>query len=1528
MTITYGKGAAPGDEESRLSAPSPRVSSHQTNNNNEDDDDGLTITDILKTPRNGPNMAGLRSPTGKLAEYVLGSGGGHINTTAYNMNHDGPICADDLIDSTPENEFQMELEAYDRKEWATMMGCLRDYKRHDGDVNNIPAGPLRSWLERQFRNNFSNNLSSGHVDELNGLGVVFPTKMESVHNLDDDDDDKDKKKKSKKKKKSDIPPATVSQVFSFLRTPRDKTLLFVGVIAGILNGLVFPAMAYLFSNSFSDLGQANQGLESVRSLAFTFVGFGCYAFVVAAIQNFCFLLVAVRASDNFRKEWFSALLRQDSAFHDVHSVSGMATALSSASNKIKRGLGRKMGEGIQFGTTFLGGIIYAFYSSWRVALVILGLLPFVSFAAFALMQLNQSQTSNAQKAYTSAGAVSYGAVSSIRTVLSLNAVPEMIRQYSAATTEAFENGIGPLLKLGIVNGSMLGSFILLYAVLTLFGAYLLYSEVASTNCDPSAAVPGMTTCTSSGPAVFGAMLGVAFAAQGMSQLANSIEAFSSARSACAQAMLAIDRKLGTDETTVTKPSSDDEEAPAETFTLPKYEIDSSSHHGLKPKATQGEIVFENVSFAYPTRPGTKIFNDFNLTIPSGKTIALVGESGGGKSTTIGLIERFYDPTDGRVKLDGVDLKDINVTHLRKQIGYVGQEPALFATTIEQNIRYGNESASREEIEKAAKRANAYDFIMSFPDGFETQVGDKGLQLSGGQKQRIAIARVLVGNPKLLLLDEATSALDSESELVVQEALDKLLVTEKRTTIIIAHRLTTIRNADVIVVITGGKVVEMGTHDELMGHEAGKYRALVEKQEHGLESGTTDSKVPSRNNSEANLASITGSSGDLMALVGDRRKSIGNITQLRFHDVRFAYPTRPRKAILDKFNLSVRQGEALALVGPSGGGKSTTIGLIERFYDPDCGCIEFEGVDIRDLNVSWYRDQIGIVQQEPTLFTGTIAKNIAYGFPGATQEQIEAAALAANAHAFIMSFPRGYDTDVGESGKALSGGQKQRIAIARALVKNPKVLLLDEATSALDSESEKVVQAAIDKLMESHDRTTIVIAHRLSTVRKADRIAFIANGRLREIGGHDDLMNKPNGRYQRLVESQKRKSSVNVADIKSDTLKDLEEDEEDVDFEKEEEQLASKAFNRADARNFAKPEINLYIVGIIGAVIAGGVFPAWGIMFAEMIGLLFYPALPCPIPFVPPGLEENTCIDLLLEGSCGSYYDCIADDMRQMSFVIAGYWTVIIAACLIGNVLVFKGFGTATERINKRMRDLTFAALMRQEVAFFDKRSVGSITSQLQDDVAFIFAFSGEPVRTLVINLASVVTGLTISMYFMWPFALLSIGIIPFMGFATALEMKRFLGEDEGGAEDADGTDSPGGIIVETLLNIRTVSALTLEEQRCKDYEAALAKVDGNVMKESAVSGSLSGLSIAIQQWVNALQFWWGGWLMYKYPDVFDFNSFLISMFALLFSLFALGAAAQGATDKKKAEAAAGRLFYLINRESANDPLDTEGKKLD
>ena len=782
------------------------------------------------------------------------------------------------------------------------------------------------------------------------------------------------KKGKKKKKNTDIPPASIKQVLSFLPSTADRALLAAGVVAAVGNGLVYPALAYVFSNSFSDLGQASESLTQVTEIAMTFLAVGGFAFVVAALQNFFFLIVSTRAADAFKKEWFRSLLRQDAAFHDVHSVSGMATALSSASSKMKRGLGRKLGEGVQFGTCFLGGIAYAFWAEWRVALIILALLPLVSFAAFALMQLNQNQTTNAQRAYTNAGSTAYGAVSAIRTVLSLNAVEEMIRQYSAATLEAYENGVRPLLKVGFVNGSMLGSFILLYAVLTLYGAYLLYGEVTDKNCDPSGSMsslfPGMIeTCSVSGPDVFGAMLGVAFAAQGMSQLANSVEAISTARAACATAMQAIDRRLGTEATNVTKKVGTQknevdgtEEDIEETYTLPRYEIDSSSHHGLKPQKTEGEVIFKNVKFYYPTRPESVIFDDFNLKIESGKTVALVGPSGGGKSTTIGLIERFYDPVSGTVTLDGVDMKELNVNHLRSQIGYVGQEPALFATSIAANIRYGKPDATMEEIEEAAKRANAHDFIMSFPEGYETQVGDKGGQLSGGQKQRVAIARVLVGDPKLLLLDEATSALDSESELVVQEALDQLLEREKRTTVIIAHRLTTIRNADVIVVISGGKVVEQGSHDELMLADTGHYRSLVQKQD--MEGGGGDghdSNGPSRNSSAKNLQSLVSaqSSTNIMG------KSFANLTQIKFDSVSFAYPTRPNKPILDNFSLSVRRGETLALVGTSGGGKSTTIALAERFYDPDGGSVLFEGVDLRDLNIGWYRDQIGIVSQVST-----------------------------------------------------------------------------------------------------------------------------------------------------------------------------------------------------------------------------------------------------------------------------------------------------------------------------------------------------------------------------------------------------------------------------------------------------------------------------------------------------------------------------------------------------------------------------------
>ena len=238
--------------------------------------------------------------------------------------------------------------------------------------------------------------------------------------------------------------------------------------------------------------------------------------------------------------------------------------------------------------------------------------------------------------------------------------------------------------------------------------------------------------------------------------------------------------------------------------------------------------------------------------------------------------------------------------------------------------------------------------------------------------------------------------------------------------------------------------------------------------------------------------------------------------LRFEGVNFTYPSRPDIQVLHGVNLNLNPGQVVALVGPSGGGKSTIGALISRLYDPSSGSIRLDGVDLRELDPSWLRRQVGVVAQEPTLFSASVRDNIRYGRPDATDAQVEAAATAANAHGFIAGFPEGYDTRVGERGVRLSGGQKQRVAIARALLKDPRILILDEATSALDAESEHLVKEALERLM--HGRTTLIIAHRLSTVRDANHVGVIDAGRLKEWGNHDALIAK-DGIYKRLVERQ-------------------------------------------------------------------------------------------------------------------------------------------------------------------------------------------------------------------------------------------------------------------------------------------------------------------------------------------------------------------------------------------------------------------------
>lgn len=1401
--------------------------------------------------------------------------------------------------------------------------------------------------------------------------------------------------------------ASVSEVLSLsTNKPRTRPFLVAGLIGAFVSGLVYPAMAFFFAQTFEKFAVptgSDSFMDGIREIAYAFMILGAVVFVSMSAQNTLLDAAAADMAYTFQSNYLSLLLQQDTTYFDLTDVAGIATMIEGEGNKIKKGLGRKLGEGFQFFITMIGGFAYGFYASWQVSLVILTTVPFMSASTMFLMKMIASQSAASKEGYQNAGEIAYAGVSGIRTLLSLNAVSPTIEKYKGATKDACDMATKREWALGFANGAVMGSMLLGYIAITLFGIWMLYDAVMETGCDPSNAIPTNEPCPTTGMDVFGALMGISFGAMGLPQISGAAEMFSAAREAAYPAFLLKRRvegaynddydasllledgtegatakkaltekdRISTNEgsetplmdstgnnwdlhsaTKTSKMSAEDTPLEATETThhkkripaskMPPYNINNSSDTGLKPASCNGTIDFTDVSFSYPSRPQVKVLSGLSLHIESGKTVALVGQSGCGKSSVMSLIERFYDvdgddsPTGGRdveqgnyasgIKLDGVDLRDLNVKWLRSQIGLVSQEPKLFARSIRDNIAYGVASSSKEpsqeDIEEAAKLANAHDFIMSFPEKYDTKVGDLGSKLSGGQKQRIAIARVLLRRPKILLLDEATSALDSESEVTVQRALDNLLSKDssiaggsRMTVVVVAHRLSTIKNSDMIAVVEKGKIVESGTHDELMTIEGGGYQALVQAQQSSSSSehnGNSDSKDK---NDETDEAIITNDVAEEEIVIAEA----GNEIVLK--DVSFHYPTRPESEIFRGLNLAVKRGETIALVGPSGQGKSTVMQLIERYYDPTAGNIEFEGRDIKELNIQYYRDQISLVSQEPTLFNDSITANIKYGKPDATDEEVYEAAKKANAHNFITSFPEGYNTQLGETSLAVSGGQKQRIAIARAIIKQPRVLLLDEATSALDTASERIVQEALDGLMQDQNCTTIVIAHRLSTIVNADRIAYISDGKVREVGTHDELMAKSGGKYKRLQELQNMYTARPDVDegtkASTTTGKSLELsksadklDKEEEDDKAKEKQIASKA------RLLAKDDYGYFAIGSVGAIFAGLMFPGWGIIFAYMIEYLYYPVLPC---------DEDAGIDPIYPyTSCDEYITFATDEMKNISYKLTYGWLGVIAAVMIGDILVYYGFGTASERMNKRVRDSAFTSLMRQECAFFDLHTVGSITSQLSDDAALIHSFSGQPIRQMVMSLSSVLVGLVVSFFYMWPFALVALGTIPFMGFGAEMEMKMYFDDVVSDEDEKEDEDGPGAIATESLLNIRTIASLSLEKIRLKDYTDALIKKNPESLVTTFKKCSLVASGQFIQMWGIALMFWWGGYVLDRWEGAFTYRAFLISMFSLLFSLSGLGMAAQGATDRDKAKAAGERIFELVERKSSIDPLSEEG----
>ncbi|KAI3892394.1 hypothetical protein MKX03_012612 [Papaver bracteatum] len=1205
----------------------------------------------------------------------------------------------------------------------------------------------------------------------------------------------------------------------------DILLMIFGFIGSVGDGFGTPLLLLVTSKFMNNLGVGSSGddphlfLHNINKNAVTLMYMACGWWVACFLEGYCWTKTGERQASKMREKYLKAVLRQDISYFDLKSSPSSNTTTEVITNVcndsfiIQDVLTEKVPNFLMNCTMFVGSYVTAFLLMWRLALVGFPFVVFLIVPGLIYGRILMSLSRKMREEYNKAGSIVEQAISSIRSVYSFVGEEKTIAEFSEALNESVKLG----LKQGLAKGLALGSNSVTFAIwsfLSWYGSRLVMYHGAQ------------------GGTVFA--VGAALCSGGLSLGAglSNLKCFSEACAAGERIMEVITR-------------------------IPK--IDSDSTKGKILPSISGSIEFKNVEFAYPSRPKTLILKDFNLDIEAGKTIALVGGSGCGKSTVISLLQRFYDPLDGEILIDGIKIHEFQLKWLRAQMGLVSQEPALFATSIKENILFGKEDATMNEVIAAAKASNAHNFISQLTEGYDTQVGERGIQMSGGQKQRIALARSLIKAPRILLLDEATSALDSDSERDVQDALDKASL--GGTTIIIAHRLSTVRNADKIAAVQNGHVMEIGSHNELLEVENGLYSSLIRIQEMTDKRSTMQKEIldgksmpcicgsMSPSNSKKSLVSrvvdecnnsgkdfrippfwrllalyqpewkqtllgcissmlfgavqpfyclamahmifvyflndhsqikvktmiyscifaglaifsfvvnlcqhynfaVIGeyltkrirermlskiltfevgwfdqdenSSGAICSrlakdanmvrsLVGDRmslliqtfssviiacamgliiawrlailiiavqpliivcfyarrvlvkstynksRKAqnqssklaaeavsnlrtitsfssqtrilnmfretqsenthlpwiaglglgfsqsiitfswalnfwyggklvfqgemttksflevfmilistgrviaeagsttsdlakgsdaVGSVFtvldrytsiepedpdgyqpdtltgQIEFHDVHFAYPTRPELFIFNGFNLSIDAGKSTALVGRSGSGKSTIISMIERFYDPSRGMVTIDGCDLKSYHLRSLRKHIGLVSQEPTLFAGTIRENILYcaDHDKIGETEMINAARASNAHNFISGLADGYDTWCGDKGVQLSSGQKQRIAIARAILKNPTILLLDEATSALDNQSEKIVQEALDGLMVN--RTTVVVAHRMSSIQNCDLIAVLEEGKVVEKGTHSLLLDKGgpnNGYYHSLVNFQR------------------------------------------------------------------------------------------------------------------------------------------------------------------------------------------------------------------------------------------------------------------------------------------------------------------------------------------------------------------------------------------------------------------------
>jgi len=556
---------------------------------------------------------------------------------------------------------------------------------------------------------------------------------------------------------------------------KEKWLLAAGLFALLISASINLSMPYALGLI---VGQTTTS-EILRYTIIAGVVFtigSCFTF----LRAYLFAYAGERVVARLRQNLFESIMVQEMSFFDTTRTGELVNRLSSDCTLIQIAATLTIATLLRNVVQFLGGVIVLMVISYSLTLVMLAPLPFLGVFSFFYSRYVKKLSYQVQSSLAESATVAEESISNVQYVKTFGNEEKEFDRFRVRVNLSFELGKKMARASGTIQaGAEFASYVSVLIVI-FYGAYLIDSGDIS---------PAM---------LLSFVLYTVYTAHSLGAVSHTAGDFMRAVGASHRVFFIIDRE-------------------------PLMEVEG----GKQLDRIFGQIEFKDVCFTYPSRPEAQVLNHINLALVPGKVVALVGPSGSGKSTIASLILRLYDVVQGVIKIDGTPLRELDPRWLKSQVGFVSQEPVLFATSIKENIKYGRATATDEEVFTAARSAYIHDFILSLPEGYETQCGERGVRLSGGQKQRISLARALLKNPPILILDEATSALDAESEHLVQQALSVLM--QHRTVLVIAHRLSTIQKADCVAVMDRGRIVEMGRHEDLFARQGGIYRKLVLRQ---------------------------------------------------------------------------------------------------------------------------------------------------------------------------------------------------------------------------------------------------------------------------------------------------------------------------------------------------------------------------------------------------------------------------------------------------------------------------------------------------------------------------------------------------------------------------------------------------------------------------------------------------------------------------------------------------------------------------